>query len=48
MNEDLQLQSRYEVLELPLDVTAEVHTRAGKTRVELRRILGEFVRAARG
>ena len=48
VNEDLQLQSRYEVLELPLDITAEVHTRADKTTVELRRILGEFVRAARG
>jgi vanillate O-demethylase monooxygenase subunit len=48
VNEDLQLQSRYEVLELPLDITAEVHTRADKTTVELRRILGEFARTARG
>ncbi len=43
VNEDLYLQSRYEVLELPLDITAELHTRADKTTVELRRILSDFV-----
>lgn len=46
VNEDLQLQSRFEVLALPLDITAEIHTRADKTTVELRRILSEFVAAA--
>src|SRR5665213_143237 len=46
VNEDLQLQSRYEVLSLPLEVTAEVHTRADKTTLELRRVLSDFVREA--
>lgn len=45
--EDLALQSRYENLELPLDLTAEVHTRADRTTVELRRILADFVAATR-
>jgi len=48
VNEDLELQSRYEVLSLPLDVTAEVHTRADKTTLELRRVLSDFVQEARG
>jgi phenylpropionate dioxygenase-like ring-hydroxylating dioxygenase large terminal subunit len=43
VNEDLFLQSRYDVLELPLDITRELHTRADKTTVELRRILADFV-----
>jgi len=43
VNEDLFLQSRYEDLSLPLDITSEMHTRADKTTVELRRILSEFV-----
>ncbi len=43
VEEDLRLQSRFEILELPLDITAEVHTRADKTTVELRRILADFV-----
>jgi phenylpropionate dioxygenase-like ring-hydroxylating dioxygenase large terminal subunit len=47
IDEDLHLQSRYEVLSLPLDITTEVHTRADKTTVELRRILRDFVDAAR-
>jgi len=45
VNEDLRLQSRYEVLELPLDVTAELHTRADRSTLELRRVLGDLVRA---
>ncbi|MFZ1063170.1 MAG: aromatic ring-hydroxylating dioxygenase subunit alpha [Acidimicrobiales bacterium] len=43
VNEDLFIQSRYDVLELPLDITAELHTRADKTTIELRRILNDFV-----
>lgn len=46
VDEDLRLQSQFDVLELPLDITAEVHTRVDKTTVELRRILGDFVEAA--
>ena len=47
VNEDLELQSQFEVLALPLDITAEIHTRADKTTVELRRILRDFVGDAR-
>jgi vanillate O-demethylase monooxygenase subunit len=43
VNEDLFLQSRYEDLALPLDITSELHTRADKTTLELRRILRDFV-----
>jgi vanillate O-demethylase monooxygenase subunit len=43
VHEDLVVQSRYDVLELPLDVTAELHTRADRTTLELRRILRDFV-----
>jgi vanillate O-demethylase monooxygenase subunit len=46
VDEDLRLQSRFEVLGLPLDMTSEVHTRADKTTVELRRILSDFVHAS--
>ena len=45
VEEDLALQSRFENLELPLDITREVHTRADKTTVELRRILSDLVSA---
>ena len=44
--EDLALQSRFGQLSLPLDPTIEVHTRADKTTIELRRILSEFYAAA--
>lgn len=47
VNEDLALQSRYHDLALPLDVTSEVHVKADKTTVELRRILRDLVDAAR-
>lgn len=43
VSEDLALQSRYEDLALPLDVTREVHTRADRTTLELRRVLSDFV-----
>ncbi len=46
--EDLRLQSRFAELVLPLDITAEIHTRADKTTVELRRILSDLVQAVRG
>ena len=46
IEEDLALQSRMEVLSMPLDITSEVHTRADKTTVELRRILADLVAAA--
>lgn len=46
IEEDLRVQSSYQKLELPLDVTTEVHTRADKTTLELRRILAEFVTTA--
>jgi len=48
VEEDLRIQSRYHHLSLPLDPTAEMHTRADKTTVELRRVLRDFVEAARG
>ena len=43
VNEDLALQSRYVDLALPLDITTEVHVKADKTTVELRRILRDLV-----
>jgi len=46
VQEDLNLQSRFPTLELPLDMTVEVHTRADKTTVELRRILSDLLLAA--
>jgi vanillate O-demethylase monooxygenase subunit len=46
IEEDLWLQSRMPDLSMPLDVTAEVHTRADKITVELRRVLADFVAAA--
>jgi phenylpropionate dioxygenase-like ring-hydroxylating dioxygenase large terminal subunit len=47
VEEDLRLQSRYEVLELPLDVTSEIHTRADRSTLELRRVLADLVVASR-
>lgn len=46
VREDLALQSRYHDLTLPLDLTSEVHVRADKTTVELRRILRDLLDAA--
>ena len=43
IDEDLVIQSQYGDLSLPLDITAEVHTRADRITVELRRILSDFV-----
>lgn len=46
VEEDLRVQSRYHHLELPLDLTAEVHVKADKTTIELRRILRDLLAAA--
>ena len=46
IDEDLRIQSRYEELSIPLDVTSEIHTRADKTTLEMRRILIDFVTKA--
>ncbi len=46
VEEDLAVQEAYDVLALPLDPTAEVHTRADRTTLELRRMLAELVEAA--
>jgi vanillate O-demethylase monooxygenase subunit len=43
IDEDLRIQSRYHELELPLGPTEEVHVKADKTTIELRRILAEFL-----
>lgn len=43
LEEDLAVQSRYDVLSLPLDLREEVHTRADRNTVELRRVLADFV-----
>jgi hypothetical protein len=47
LDEDLAVQRRYERLALPLDLTAEVHTKADRVTVELRRVLADFVAQAR-
>ena len=46
VEEDLALQGTFKNLSLPLNITTEVHTRADKTTIELRRILDDFVEAA--
>jgi phenylpropionate dioxygenase-like ring-hydroxylating dioxygenase large terminal subunit len=46
VEEDLALQEAYDIRYLPLDPTAEVHTRADRTTLELRRMLAELVEAA--
>jgi vanillate O-demethylase monooxygenase subunit len=46
VDEDLALQERYADLRLPLDITAEVHVKADRMTIELRRILGELVERA--
>jgi phenylpropionate dioxygenase-like ring-hydroxylating dioxygenase large terminal subunit len=42
VEEDLAIQEAYDVRFLPLDPTAEVHTRADRTTLELRRMLAEL------
>jgi phenylpropionate dioxygenase-like ring-hydroxylating dioxygenase large terminal subunit len=46
VEEDLAVQESYDVKCLPLDPTVEVHTRADRTTLELRRMLADLVRAA--
>jgi hypothetical protein len=43
VEEDLRVQSRYHRLELPLDLTDEIHVKADKTTIELRRILRDLI-----
>jgi len=43
VEEDLRVQQAYDDLVLPLDLTAELHTRADRTTVELRRVLADLV-----
>jgi len=43
LREDLRIQEAYHELELPLDPTAEIHTRADRATLELRRVLGDLV-----
>ncbi len=46
LDEDIRVQSRYHDLSIPLDLRAEIHTRADRNTMELRRILAAFVSAA--
>ncbi len=46
VQEDLDLQDHFDVHALPLDPTAEVHTRADRSTLELRRMLADLVAAA--
>jgi phenylpropionate dioxygenase-like ring-hydroxylating dioxygenase large terminal subunit len=48
LREDLRIQEAYHELTLPLDATAEVHTRADRTTLELRRVLADLVSVAGG
>ncbi|MGO9197111.1 MAG: Rieske 2Fe-2S domain-containing protein [Acidimicrobiales bacterium] len=43
VEEDLRIQEAYYRLALPLDPTTELHTKADRTTVELRRVLTELV-----
>ncbi|HEX3946377.1 MAG TPA: aromatic ring-hydroxylating dioxygenase subunit alpha [Acidimicrobiales bacterium] len=45
VEEDLRVQQAYDQLVLPLDLTVELHTRADRTTVELRRVLADLVAA---
>jgi len=46
LEEDLRVQAAYHELVLPLDPRAEVHTRADRNTLELRRVLADLVSAA--
>jgi len=46
VDEDLGLQERYPDRRLPLDLTTEVHVKADRMTIELRRILAELCAAA--
>jgi hypothetical protein len=46
VDEDLALQERYRDKRLPLDITTEVHVKADRMTIEMRRILAELCAAA--
>lgn len=46
LDEDLAVQTAYDDLVLPLSLTAELHTRADRATLELRRLLADLVRAS--
>jgi len=46
LREDLVIQQAFDELVLPLTPAAEVHTRADRTTLELRRVLADLVAAA--
>jgi phenylpropionate dioxygenase-like ring-hydroxylating dioxygenase large terminal subunit len=48
LEEDLRIQESFDELVLPLDLSVELHTRADRSTLELRRLLGDLVRAAAG
>jgi phenylpropionate dioxygenase-like ring-hydroxylating dioxygenase large terminal subunit len=48
LREDLVIQEAFDDLVLPLSPTAEVHTRADRTTLELRRVLSDLSGAATG
>jgi len=48
LREDLVIQQAFDELVLPLAPTAEVHTRADRTTLELRRVLSDLVGAGPG
>ncbi|HEY1827717.1 MAG TPA: aromatic ring-hydroxylating dioxygenase subunit alpha [Acidimicrobiales bacterium] len=48
LQEDLAVQAAYDELVLPLAPTDEVHTRADRTTLELRRVLADLVAASDG
>ncbi len=48
LREDLVIQEAFDELALPLTPTAEVHTRADRTTLELRRVLSDLVAATEG
>ncbi|HEX3796423.1 MAG TPA: aromatic ring-hydroxylating dioxygenase subunit alpha [Acidimicrobiales bacterium] len=48
LREDLLVQEAFDELVLPLAPTAEVHTRADRTTLELRRVLSDLVTVADG
>jgi phenylpropionate dioxygenase-like ring-hydroxylating dioxygenase large terminal subunit len=48
LREDLVIQEAFDELVLPLSPTAEVHTRADRTTLELRRVLSDLLGAVEG
>ena len=46
VEEDLRIQSAYDVLSVPLALNVEAHTRADKTTLEMRRVLIDLVAEA--